>query len=310
MPHIFWLRCGRPFGVFLAFAVVSSGAAAMGLREAAGALERQLQVGVATSAMQSFQLPLAGSTMVLSGEAKLEVVDSQLCRRTLELVHNQPFEHRGLRITNINRRSVQDGPCRNFADAMAAQADISARSIAVQIGVETAAADPASATQRGATEATAKPQQPAASEPIMLTVREKAIIRDAPNRDGEKLSRADVGTRMQGWRIPGNVGWFALDGGLRFISSSVVDASDVSASTPPAQGDTWDLRLTVIKPAVLRNAPSSRGAKMAKLAVGTERRARKLPGKPGWYELMDSDSRYPLYIHASVVAEKSAGKRR
>lgn len=314
MSPIFWLRCGRSFGAFLALVAASSAFAAMGLREAAASLEQQLKVGVATSAKQSFRLPLVGSTLVLSGDATLEVIDAQHCRRTVELVYDQPFEHRGLRITNINRRSVQDGPCRNFADAMAAQADISAHSIAVQIGVETAGADSTPGArvpvaQGAATGPAAKVQQSVSAEPIMLTVHEKAIIRDAPNRGGEKLSRADVGMRLQGWRIAGNADWFALDGGLRFISASVVDASDASASTAPVQGSVRRLRLTVIKPAVLRNTPSSKGQKMAKLAVGVERLARKVPGNPGWYELMDSDSRYPLYIHESVVTEKRVGQR-
>ena len=292
MPHIFRLQPSLLLGALLVLATATP-AAAMGLREAAAVLERQLQLGVATSATQSFQLPLVGSAVVLSGEARLELVDSQLCRRTLELVHNRPFEHRGLRITSINRRSVQDGPCRSFADAMAAQADISARSIAVQIGVETAGSDPIPgermlvAQPSAALPAVTLPQP--AGEPVTLIVREKAIIRDAPHRDGEKLSRADVGTRLQGWRIAGNADWFALDGGLRFISASVVDTSR--------------LRLTVIKPAVLRNAPSSKAGRMASLSVGAERFGRKVPGRTDWFELLDSGSLYPLYIHASVVAE-------
>jgi len=306
MPQLIWPRWATVVTVFLMLAAASPAQAAKSLREAAADLERQLKMAMVTTANQSFSLPLAGSAVALSGEAKVEVIDKQLCRRTLELVHDQPFEHRGLRITNINRRSVQDGPCRNFADAMAAQADISARSIAVQIGIESGT-DPMQAPQQAAPQVST-PSAPAtpAVDPtaVMLTVREKAIIRDAPSRNGEKLSRADAGTRLQGWRIAGNPDWFVLDGGLRFISASVVDASDAAARPSPAAAEVTGLRLTVIKSAIVRNAPSAKGAKMASLAAGSERRARRVVGSPGWYELLDSDSRYPLFIHESVVAEK------
>ena len=36
---------------------------------------------------------------------------------------------------------------------------------------------------------------------------------------------------------------------------------------------------------------------------------RKVQGKSGWFELADSDSRYPLYIHESVLTERGSEKR-
>ncbi len=288
--------------------------AAVGVREAAVGLERQLDAGKVTTATQAFRLPLAGTSVVLIGEATLEPLSANRCRRTLELVHDQPFERRGLRITNLSRRSVQDGPCHDIADAMVVQADASARNIAEQIGIATAGSDSIPGQRvLVAQRDTRKPARPPAASGgagiVTLTVLEKAIIRDAPSRMGEKLSRADAGTRLKGQRIPGNPDWFGLDGGLRFISAAVVDVTDAATASAPARGDTSRLRLKVMERAVLRNAPSFAGKKVASLAVGVERLARKVPGIAGWFELTDSDSRYPLYIHESVVAEKPSAKR-
>lgn len=285
--------------------------AAIGVREAAVSLERQLQSNPHTPVSESLRVPLTGSTIVLSGEAKLERLDDARCRRTLELVHDKPFERRGLRITNISRQSVQEGGCSRFADAMVRQAALTAQSIAEQIGVTVAAIDstpgervlvahssdtgsPASAPARSYKDGAA----------VTLTVLEKAIIRDAPSRQGERLSRADAGTRLKAWRIPDNAEWFVLDGGLRFIHASVVDVTDVAIAQAPARGDTSRIRVRVMERAVLRNAPSFTGKKVASLAAGVERIARKVPGIAGWFELTDSENVYPLYIHESVVAEK------
>ncbi|MES2886016.1 MAG: hypothetical protein V4709_14515 [Pseudomonadota bacterium] len=302
-----------PTGLAL-MAFCGAAQALSGLREAAVGLERQLNASATAS--QAFSLPLLGSSVVLAGEATLEPIEKNRCRRTLELVHDQPFERRGLRITNLSRRSVQDGPCHNFADAMAAQAEASAKSIAEQIGlapegINTAPGARVLVAQVGPA-ANARLNESAVSvgAAVALTVLEKAIIRDAPHRDGEKLSRADVGTRLKAQRIPGNADWFVLDGGLRFISSSVVDVTETAAiAAAPARGDTSRIRLKVMERAVLRNAPSFSGRKVASLAAGVERLARKVPGMAGWFELTDSDNSYPLYIHESVVALKPSDKR-
>ncbi|MES2682995.1 MAG: hypothetical protein V4650_05690 [Pseudomonadota bacterium] len=300
---------------------------AVGVREAAVGLERQLTAGTTPSVTQSFKLPLVGSPVVLSGEARLETIDSKQCRRTLELVHDQPFERKGLRITNLSRRSVQDGPCQNFADAMAAQADASARNIAEQLGLAGRGSDSMPgqrvlvARAGGSTAHLNETSSPAVvteqGSEVALLVREKAIIRDAPSRSGEKLSRADAGTHLKAWRIAGNSEWFALDGGLRFISASVVDASETTAakaapaSTKP--GNTkknMPVRLKIVETAVLRNKPSFAGQKVASLKAGVVRLARKVPDIKGWFELTDSESRYPLYIHESVVSEKPSSDKR
>lgn len=368
--------------------------ALVGVHEAAVSLERQLSAHPAAAVTQSFGLPLSGSEVVLSGVATLESLLAGRCRRTVELIHDKPFERRGLRITNLSRRSVQDGPCTNFAEALAAQANASARSIAEQIGLAEAAAAadtppgtrvlvasaPAAAasalSSNSAADESAAPlslmvleraiirdapsregkklsradagaqfkgsriaghpdwflladgryisatvvqasadtaASPALPVAVLLTVREKAIIRDAPDRRGEKLSRADVGTRLKAWRIPDNANWFVLDGGLRFISATVVNVADAAPLAPASTIDKADfkpaggspaLQLTVAERAVLRNAPSFKGQKVATLAVGVERLARKVPGVAGWFELIDSESRYPLYIHQSVVTQK------
>jgi len=291
--------------------------AAVGVREAAVGLERRLSAGTSPSVTQAFNVPLSGSKVVLAGEATLEPIANNRCRRTLELVHNQPFERRGLRITNLSRRSVEDGPCQNFASAMAAQVDASAKSIAEQIGVATLGVDSmpgqrvlvAQAGNSASLRLNESVAAPAGAA-VALTVLEKAIIRDAPNRQGEKLTRADAGMRLKANRIPGNPDWFVLDGGLRFISASVVDVTETAALVAaPARGDTSRIRLKVMERAVLRNAPSFNGKKVASLAAGVERLARKVPGMKGWFELTDSDNSYPLYIHESVVAEKPSDKR-
>lgn len=291
--------------------------AAVGVREAAVGLERQLTAGTSPSVTQAFNVPLSGSKVVLAGEATLEPIANNRCRRTLELVHNQPFERRGLRITNLSRRSVEDGPCHGFASAMSAQVDASAKSIAEQIGVATLGADSmpgqrvlvAQAGNAASVRLNESVVAPAGAA-VALTVLEKAIVRDAPSRQGEKLTRADAGMRLKANRIPGNPDWFVLDGGLRFISASVVDVTETAAlAAAPARGDTSRIRLKVMERAVLRNAPSFSGKKVASLAAGVERLARKVPGMKGWFELTDSDNSYPLYIHESVVAEKPSDKR-
>ena len=274
-------RILRPQGLQLivgaALLSVASMAQAIGVREAAVSLERQLQAGSAGRATQAFLLPLADSTVVLEGEATLETLGGSRCRRTLDLVHGRPFERRGLRITSLSRRTVEEGACQNFADAMTAQAQVIARSIADQIGLGATQAD-AMPGQRVlvAQLGSSRPAEPrSAGAAVALTVLEKAIIRDAPGREGEKLSRADAGTRLKAHRIPGNPDWFVLDGGLRFISASVVDVSDTASVAAPARGDTSRIRLKVVERAVLRNAPSFKGQKVASLAAGVERLARK-----------------------------------
>ncbi len=295
--------------------VSQAAAATMGVREAASGLERQLHTARGGAASQSFQLPLTGTTVVLAGEARVEALASNRCRRTVELAHNQPFERKGLRITSLSRRSVEEGPCQNFGGALAAQSDASARSIAEQIGVAIGGID-STPGERVLVAQTGSSQPARLHEaaiapgvPVTLTVLEKAIIRDAPERGGEKLSRADAGTQLKAQRIAGNPDWFVLDGGLRFISASVVDVSDAATSTAPARGDDSRIRLKVMERAVLRNEPSFKGKKVASLAAGVERLARKVPGMRGWFELTDSDNRYPLYIHESVVDEKPGKKR-
>ena len=288
---------------------------AVGVREAAAGLERQLQSGKGRSATQTFRLPLSGSNVVLGGEATLETIGDDRRRRTLELVYDQPFERRGLRITNLSRRSVQDGACHQFADAMAQQADASARNIAEQIGYSATEPDVIPGQRVLVSQlGTPKPlheKTAAAGEPVMLTVLEKALIRDAPDRRGEKLSKADAGTRLNAWRIPGNRDWFVLDGGLRFISASVVDATALAPDAAPkgSRAETRGVRVKTIESAVLRNAPSFKGQKVASIAAGVERLVRKVQGKSGWFELADSDSRYPLYIHESVLTERGSEKR-
>lgn len=324
MKRIQLPRVGHYFLGLLALLAMPLAAAAVApagsVRQAAGALEQQLRGGVVMTATEDFRLPLTGSAIVLNGEATLEAIEAGRCRRTLELVHDQPFERRGLRITNLSRRSVQEGPCRNFGAAMAAQAEESALNIAGQIGIapkaDSAAAAPLQLAQTGATAIRLNEAEPAQATAVMLTVREKALIRDAPSRQGEKLSRADAGTQLKAWRIAGNADWFALDGGLRFISASVVDASDAAPAKPQAMQAKVDstkkngtVRLKVVERAVLRNKPSFKGQKVAQLAAGVERLARKVPGMAGWFELADSESRYPLYIHESVVSQKPSDKR-
>jgi hypothetical protein len=308
-------------GVLVLLYAPLSMAAVVGVREAAVSLERQLLATGNDSVSQSFELPLANTTVVLDGQATLERIEDQSCRRVLELTHDQPFERRGLRITNISRRSVQEGPCRRFADAMVAQATLSANNIAEQIGVSTAGVDAAPGQRMLVADTSAKGAeqnvaaahlQRASSQgaPVTLTVLTKAVIRDAPTlKNSEKLSRADVGTRLKARRIVDNPDWFVLDGGLRFISASVVDVTETGSMQAPARGDSSRIKLRVLERAVVRNKPSFRGDKVASLAAGVERLARKVPGMAGWFELEDSDNPYPLYIHESVVSENKLGKR-
>lgn len=306
-----WSRGGCALVGMGLLSLLSPAHAGLGVREAAVSLERQLLLTADTNPAQlTFEMPLTGSAVVLEGRARLERLEDQRCRRVLELVHDEPFERRGLRITSLSRRSVQEGPCQNFANAMVSQADTTARNIAEQIGLANTTPDatPGARVQVAHTPAAAAGSSSVqAGTPVQLTVLEKALIRDAPSREGERLSRADKGTRLTAHRIVGNADWFVLDGGLRFISATVVDVSDAGSAAAPARGDLSRVRLKVMERAVVRNAPSFKGAKVASLNAGVERLAREVPDTAGWFQLTDSSNNSPLYIHESVVVAKPAG---
>lgn len=308
------LQRRRVLGLLVALmAFLPPAQAQFGVREAAVSLERQLLIsGNAQPAELSFQLPLEGSSVVLEGRATLEPLDAQRCRRTLEIVHEEPFERRGLRITSLSRRSVQEGACQNFGNSMVAQADASARSIAEQIGLGNTEPDAIPGVRVQVSHPAVAPATSRSGEAVQLTVRERAVIRDAPSREGEKLSRAEKGTRLDAHRLAGNPEWFVLDGGMRFISATVVEVRQRPAALPVSGSEVSRVRLQVKEHAVLRNAPSFKGQKVASLDPGVERIARKVPdskGSVGWFELTDGSSGTPLYIHESVVSLKSAEGR-
>lgn len=185
------------------------------------------------------RLALASGTEV-TGQAEVEGLGEARCRSTVELVYAQPYEHRGVLITGLKRRSVQEGACAALARFVTEQVQREAASIEGQVK---------SAAGLAASPAVAQPA--VARRPETLLAAPPAVARKpAP--------------------------------------SMVAQAS---------------YQLTVLQRAVVRGSPSFDGNRRALLPAGQVRLGRLVPGREGWYEILDLGSPGPAYIHESVVAQ-------
>lgn len=176
----------------------------------------------------------------LTGQAVVQGLADARCRSTVELVYAQPYEHRGVLITGLKRRSVQEGACAGLARFMTEQVQREAASIESQVKT---AASLASA--------------PAVAQPVVA--RRPETLLSAPAAAARKPS-----------------------------PSAVSQAS---------------YQLTVLQRAVVRASPSFEGVRRALLPAGQVRLGRLVPGREGWYEILDLGSSGPAYIHESVVAQ-------
>lgn len=191
----------------------------------------------------------------VSGSAEVQALGDARCRSVIELVYDRPYEQRGVLITGVKRRSVQEGSCARLAALVTQQAQREAAVIEAQVR---AAARPALATPVANHPALAAVAKPVAVKPAV--VNKPAVVKPEP----VKLAAAGI------------------------------------ASTPRAQPS---YQLTVLKRAVLRDAPSFKAAPSAMVPAGQVRLGRLVPQHLGWYEVLDLASGKSAYIHESVVAQ-------
>lgn len=173
----------------------------------------------------------------VSGSAEVQALGDARCRSIIELVYDRPYEQRGVLITGVKRRSVQEGSCARLAALVTQQAQREAAVIEAQVR--------------------------AAARPVLATpvvVQPAVVSKPAP----VKLAAAGI------------------------------------ATTPRAQPS---YQLTVLKRAVLRDAPTFKAAPSAMVPAGQVRLGRLVPQHLGWYEVLDLASGKPAYIHESVVAQ-------
>lgn len=194
----------------------------------------------------------------VNGSAEVQALGDARCRSVIELVYDRPYEQRGVLITGLKRRSVQEGACARLAALVTQQAQHEAAAIEAQVRAAVrpavAALVPAAATSAMRPAVAAKP---AARIPTEKPVSVKAT---------EPLRLANAGI----------------------------------AATPRAQPS---YQLTVLKRAVLREAPSFKGTPSALVPAGQVRLGRLVPEHLGWYEVLDLASGKAAYIHESVVAQ-------
>ena len=173
----------------------------------------------------------------LTGQAEVQGLGESRCRSTVELVYAKPYEHRGVRITGLRRRSVQEGACAALARFVTEQVQREAATIETQ--VKTAASLAAA---------------PAVAQPAVA--RRPDTLLSAPAR-----------------------------------------------KPAPAAVSQASYQLTVLQRAVVRSSPSFSAGRRALLPAGQVRLGRLVPGREGWYEILDLGSSGPAYIHESVVAQ-------
>lgn len=194
----------------------------------------------------------------VNGSAEVQALGDARCRSVIELVYDRPYEQRGVLITGLKRRSVQEGACARLAALVTQQAEREAAAIEAQVR---AAARPAVAALVPATVAAVA--QPAVSK---LPAAKPPAAQAAARKPSETVRLANAGV----------------------------------AATPLAQAS---YQLTVLKRAVLRDAPSFKAAPSAMVPAGQVRLGRLVPQHLGWYEVLDLASGKSAYIHESVVAQ-------
>lgn len=224
----------KPFCALMAllFALAPSAFAADSLLSVANGFQAEVTRGQ-LGAARPLRVALSAEEEVI-GSAEVQSLGDARCRSIIELVYSRPYEQRGVLITGLKRRSVQEGSCARLAAFMTQQAEREAAAIRTQ--VHAAAVPPA------------KPQPVLARKPDALRL--------AP------------------------------------------PPAPVTAATALAT-----YQLTVLKRAVIRGEPSFSGERRAMLPAGQVRLGRLVPGREGWYEILDLANGRPAYIHESVVAQ-------
>lgn len=223
----------KPFCALMAllFALAPSAFAADSLLSVANGFQAEAARGQ-LGAARPLRVALSPEEEV-TGSAEVQSLGDARCRSIIELVYSRPYEQRGVLITGLKRRSVQEGSCARLAAFMTQQAEREAAAIRTQ--VYAAASLPA------------KPQPVVARKPDALRL-----------------------------------------------------APPPAPATAAAQAT---YQLTVLKRAVIRDEPSFSGERRALLPAGQVRLGRLVPGREGWYEILDLANGRPAYIHESVVAQ-------
>ena len=239
------MNCRKPLRALcgLAFVLLSLPASASEslLNVAAGFQAEAVkgQVGAA----RPLRVALSASEEVV-GSAEVQALGDARCRSIIELVYDRPYEQRGVLITGLKRRSVQEGACARLAAFMTEQAQREAAAIQAQL-------------------------QAAAAPPAPVAKAQPVLARRA------ETSRPATPPRV---------------------------ASATAQSLASYQ-------LTVLRRAVVRDSPSFNGVRRAMLPAGQIRLGRMVPGREGWYEILDLANGLPAYIHESVVAQGPAAGR-
>jgi len=183
------------------------------------------------------------SSEELKGSAEVQALGDARCRSIIELVYDRPYEQRGVLITGLKRRSVQEGACARLAAFMTQQAQREAAAIQAQVhAARLPAAEPA---------------------PV------ERVAARTPDPIAKRAPAATLGT--------------------------------ATAAISQAR-----YQLTILRRAVVRDAPSFDGVRSALLAAGQVRQGRLVPGRAGWYEILDLTNGQRAFIHESVVAQGPA----
>lgn len=183
------------------------------------------------------------SSEELTGSAEVQALGDARCRSIIELVYDRPYEQRGVLITGLKRRSVQEGACARLAAFMTEQAQREAAAIQAQVY--------------------------AASLPAAVPAKAQPAVVAKPAPLAPAIQRAAPPTR----------------------SATAAALSQAS------------YQLTVLRRAVVRDSPSFGGGRRALLPAGQVRLGRLVPGREGWYEILDLANGQPAFIHESVVAQ-------
>jgi len=186
------------------------------------------------------------SSEELTGSAEVQALGDARCRSIIELVYDRPYEQRGVLITGLKRRSVQEGACARLAAFMTEQAQREAAAIQAQVH--------------------------AASLPAVVPAKVQPVVAAKP--------------------AP-----------MAPMASIIQRAAPPTRSATAAALSQASYQLTVLRRAVVRDSPSFDGGRRALLPAGQVRLGRLVPGREGWYEILDLANGQPAFIHESVVAQ-------
>ncbi|TAJ53400.1 MAG: hypothetical protein EPN60_09455 [Nevskiaceae bacterium] len=189
----------------------------------------------------------------VSGSAEVQALGDARCRSVIELVYDRPYEQRGVLITGVKRRSVQEGACARLAALVTEQAQREAAAIEAQVRAAARPAVASVAVNRATVAASPRPatgkpavikpepvklaaagiaSKPRAQPSYQLTVLKRAVLRDEPSFKGAPSAMVPAGQVRLGRLVPQHLGWYEVldlaSGKAAYIHESMV------AQGPPA----------------------------------------------------------------------------